>query len=129
MTDSDRTARAAVLALDPPAVLIQGVLDRLAALILQHDALRVLSVEALATATSCPCEDCRATTVDILKNLAAIERDQLRLETAGDLVDKVSHYVPPTKPEIDRAVKDHRRVVAVDALERALEAPPAGEGQ
>lgn len=116
------------LAATDPADLVQSVLDRLEALALQHDALRVLTLDVLKSTTACQCHDCREASGQMLVNLALVERDQMRLELAAELVDGITAYETPDGHSLHQAIRNNRHCSAVDRLERALDAPPALEG-
>jgi hypothetical protein len=121
-SDDTDVARIAVLARSEPDVLIQGALDHIAALLIQHDALRNLSIDALKDAVSCPCKDCHKAAAQILANLAVIEHDAQRLETAGDLIGDITAYIHPEAKAIDKAVKARHHHIQVNRLEDALKA-------
>jgi hypothetical protein len=108
------------LAATDPGDLIQAVLDRLDALALQHDALRLLTLDSLKDTTSCRCRSCCEASGALLSNLALVERDQQRLEFASELVDGISAYDTPDVAALQQAVKTNARCEAVNTLERAL---------
>lgn len=120
MTDDNPSPLVKALAATDPGDLIQAVLDRLEALALQHDALRVLTLDSLKDTTSCRCRSCCEASGALLSNLALIERDQQRLELAAELVDGITSYDTPDVVALRQAMKTNARCEAVNSLERAL---------
>lgn len=116
------------LAATDPSDLLSSISDRLEALALQHDALRLLTLDVLKSTARCPCQDCHEAAGQMLSNLALIERDQQRLEMAADLVDGITVYEAPDLHSLHQAIRTNQHCSAVNRLERALDAPPAPEG-
>jgi hypothetical protein len=121
-SDDANVALITLLAKQEPGELLQVALVNIAALIVQHDALRHIAYKAIKEQPGCLCEKCQKYLAEGLEQLSLVERDLQKLVTAVEMLEFITSYKHPGIKAVEEAAAIRYRNMQIGELEECFKA-------